>query len=188
MQYQTLYFVMKKLFLSLILLLGTATAEQPAAATTDGLYIHQALSHYQKVIKNFIHCGETPMQSKIAITTPNAPAAIGTYSQAIVAGNTVYLSGQIPLVPTIMQIVDGGFEAQTKQVFDNLRTVCQAAHCDLNNIVKLTIYITDLKNFATLNDIMKTYFTEPYPARTTIPVKELPRGALIEIDAIAVVR
>ncbi len=124
--------------------------------------------------------------SKEIISTPKAPAAIGTYSQAVKAGNTVYLSGQIPLDPVTMTLVDGGFEAQTVQMFENLKAVAEAAGGSLADAVKLTIYLTDLSNFATVNAVMSRYFTEPYPARAAVGVKELPRGSLVEADAILV--
>jgi 2-iminobutanoate/2-iminopropanoate deaminase len=124
---------------------------------------------------------------KTPILTSDAPAAIGPYSQAILAGNTLYCSGQIPLVPGTSVFVEGGFKEQAEQVFKNLEAVCKAANTDLNSIVKLTVYITDMSNFAVLNTVMESVFTAPFPARTTIPVQELPRGALVEIDAIVLV-
>lgn len=117
------------------------------------------------------------------ISTPDAPAAIGTYSQAMRAGDTVYLSGQIPLDPKTMQLVEG-FEAQARRVFDNLRAVCRAAGGDFDRVVRITVYLVDLGNFARLNEIMATYFKEPYPARVAIGVASLPRGAQVEIDAV----
>ena len=117
------------------------------------------------------------------ISTPQAPAAIGTYSQAVRAGDTVYLSGQIPLDPRSMQLVDG-FENQAKQVFDNLRAVCRAAGGDFDRVVRVTVYLTDLANFAKVNEAMSTYFRQPYPARVAVGVALLPRGALVEIDAV----
>jgi reactive intermediate/imine deaminase len=117
------------------------------------------------------------------ISTPDAPAAIGTYSQAIRAGDTVYLSGQIPLDPRTMQLAEG-FEAQARRVFDNLRAVCRAAGGDFDRVVRITVYLVDLGNFAKLNEIMATYFKEPYPARVAIGVASLPRGAQVEIDAV----
>ena len=118
------------------------------------------------------------------ISTPEAPAAIGTYSQAVRAGDTVYLSGQIPLDPQSMQIVAGGFEEQVHRVFQNLRAVCRAAGGDFDQVVRVTVYLTDLGNFARVNEAMSVYFREPYPARAAIGVASLPRGALVEIDAI----
>jgi reactive intermediate/imine deaminase len=117
------------------------------------------------------------------VTTHDAPAAIGPYSQAIRAGDTVYLSGQIPLDPKTMQLVEG-FEAQVKRVFENLKAVCEAAGGDFSRVVRVTIYLTDLAQFPKVNDLMATYFREPYPARVTIGVASLPRGALVEIDAV----
>jgi reactive intermediate/imine deaminase len=117
------------------------------------------------------------------ISTPEAPAAIGPYSQAVRAGDTVYLSGQIPLDPKSMQIVEG-FESQVKRVFENLRAVCRAAGGDFDRVVRLTIYLTDLAQFPKVNELMSTYFKEPFPARVTVGVSSLPRGALVEIDAI----
>ena len=125
--------------------------------------------------------------SKSVISTEQAPAAIGTYSQAIKAGNTVYLSGQIPLVPATMQMVEGGFEAEAVQVFENLKAVCEAAGGSLADIVKLNIFLTDLGNFATVNEVMGRYFQQPYPARAAIGVASLPRGAQVEMDGILVI-
>ncbi len=119
------------------------------------------------------------------ISTPNAPAAIGPYSQAVKAGNQVYLSGQIGLDPATMQMVDG-VEAQARQVFANLKAVCEAAGGSLGDAVKLTIYLTDLANFGVVNEIMKSCFVEPFPARATVGVRELPRGALVEADLVLV--
>ena len=121
--------------------------------------------------------------SRKPIATPEAPAAIGTYSQAMRAGSTVYLSGQIPLDPKTMQLVEG-FENQVKRVFDNLRAVAKAAGGDLDDAVRVTVYLTDLANFAKVNEVMATYFHEPYPARAAVGVACLPRGAAVEIDAI----
>ena len=123
--------------------------------------------------------------SRTIISTQNAPAAIGTYSQAVKAGNTVYLSGQIGLDPATMEMVQG-FEAQTERVFENLKAVADAAGASLGDAVKLTIYLTDLGNFAKVNEIMARYFSEPYPARAAVGVKELPKGALVEADAVLV--
>ncbi|MEK6685102.1 MAG: Rid family detoxifying hydrolase [Pseudomonadota bacterium] len=121
------------------------------------------------------------------IQTPDAPQAIGTYSQAVrvSGGDTVYLSGQIGLDATTMQMVNG-IEAQIQQVFLNLSAVATASGGNLNNIVKLNIFLTDLENFALVNEIMASYFTQPYPARAAIGVKALPRGALVEMDAVMV--
>jgi reactive intermediate/imine deaminase len=121
-----------------------------------------------------------------AVTTPEAPSAIGTYSQAVRAGNTVYLSGQIPLDPLTMEIVTGEVEAHVRRVFDNLQAVARAAGGDLSNAVKLTVYLTDLGNFQTVNKVMADYFTQPYPARAAVGVAALPRGAIVEVDAVLV--
>ncbi|MFA7267720.1 MAG: Rid family detoxifying hydrolase [Sterolibacterium sp.] len=121
--------------------------------------------------------------SRKIIVAPNAPAAIGTYSQAVQVGNTVYLSGQIGLDPVSMQMLEG-IDAQIVRVFENLKAVAAAAGASLNDAVKLTIYLTDLGNFAKVNETMARYLDQPYPARAAVGVKELPRGALIEADAI----
>ena len=121
--------------------------------------------------------------AKQVIQSADAPVAIGPYSQAIRAGNTLYMSGQIPLDPKSMQVVDGGIEPQTHQVFRNLRAVAAAAGATLNDIVKLTILMADIAEFAKVNDIMATYFDAPYPARATYQVAALPRGARIEVEA-----
>ena len=123
--------------------------------------------------------------SKTVITSDKAPAAIGTYSQAIKAGNTVYMSGQIPLDPKTMELVEG-FEAQTVQVFENLKSVAEAAGGSFKDIVKLNIFLTDLSHFATVNEIMGKYFEQPYPARAAIGVAALPKGSQVEMDAILV--
>lgn len=120
------------------------------------------------------------------ISTPNAPAAIGPYSQAVKAGNQVFLSGQIGLDPATMEMVDG-IEAQSRQVFANLKAVAEAAGGSLADAVKLTIYLTDLSNFGVVNEIMKSCFVEPFPARATVGVRELPRGALVEADLVLVI-
>ena len=122
--------------------------------------------------------------SKEAIHSDNAPAAIGTYSQAIRANNVVFLSGQIPLDPATMEVVDGDFAARARRVFDNLAAVAEAAGGSLDNIVKLTVFLTDLDNFATINDVMEDYFQQPFPARAAVGVAALPRGADVEVDAI----
>ncbi|CAI3791857.1 RidA family protein [Rheinheimera sp. MM224] len=122
--------------------------------------------------------------SKVIISTDKAPAAIGTYSQAVKIGTTVYLSGQIPLVPETMQMVSENFAEQTQQVFENLTAVCQAAGGSLNDMVKVNIFLTDLSNFATVNEIMSKHFSAPYPARAAVQVSALPRGAQIEIDGV----
>ncbi len=127
------------------------------------------------------------MTNKAIISTEQAPAAIGTYSQAVKVDSTVYLSGQIPLVPETMVLVDGDFSEQTKQVFKNLQAVCEAANGSLADIVKLNIFLTDLSHFPTVNEVMAQFFEEPYPARAAIGVKELPKGALVEADGIMVI-
>lgn len=124
---------------------------------------------------------------KSNIHSEQAPAAIGPYSQAISVGNTVYLSGQIPLDPATMTLVNGDIVRKTEQVFTNLQHVAQAANGDLNKIVKLTIYLTDLSVFTSVNEVMQRFFQKPYPARSTIEVSGLPKGAEIEIDAIMVI-
>ncbi|PVZ15313.1 MULTISPECIES: RidA family protein [unclassified Pseudomonas] len=123
--------------------------------------------------------------SKSVIHSDKAPAAIGTYSQAIKAGNTVYMSGQIPLDPATMELVEG-FEAQAVQVFENLKSVAEAAGGSLKDVVKLNIFLTDLGNFATVNEVMGRYFQQPYPARAAIGVAALPKGSQVEMDAILV--
>lgn len=120
------------------------------------------------------------------ISTPDAPGAIGTYSQAVRAGNTVYLSGQIPLDPKTMELVPGDVEAQVRRVFENLRAVARAAGGDLADAAKVNVYLTDLGNFQTVNKVMSEYFAQPYPARAAIGVAALPRGAAVEIDAVLV--
>ena len=122
--------------------------------------------------------------SKKAIHTDNAPAAIGTYSQAIEAAGLVFLSGQIPLVPATMEIVDGDFEVRARQVFENLQAVAEAAGCSLNNAVKITVFLTDLTNFAMVNSVMEDFFERPLPARAAVGVASLPKGVDIEADAI----
>jgi len=122
--------------------------------------------------------------SKQAIHSDSAPDAIGPYSQAIKAGDLVFLSGQIPLDPATMEFVDGDFEARARQVFDNLSAVAEAAGTELNRVVKLTIFLTDLTNFATVNTVMEDYFEQPFPARAAVGVASLPKGADVEADAI----
>ncbi len=122
--------------------------------------------------------------SREIIHTDRAPQAIGTYSQAVKTGSTVYLSGQIPLVPETMELVAGDMAAQIRRVFDNLRAVAQAAGGDLGDIAKLNIFLTDLAHFPLVNEIMAEYFSEPFPARAAIGVASLPKGAGVEMDAI----
>ncbi|MGB2102195.1 MAG: RidA family protein [Porticoccaceae bacterium] len=126
------------------------------------------------------------MSNKAHIFTEKAPAAIGPYSQAVKVNNTVYLSGQIPLNPETMELIDGDIKQQARQVFANLHAVCEAAGSNLGGIVKLNIFLTDLTNFAAVNAVMEELFKQPYPARAAIGVKELPKGAEIEMDAIVV--
>ncbi len=121
-----------------------------------------------------------------AISTPNAPAAIGTYSQAVRSGNTVYLSGQIPLDATTMELVGTGFEEQARQAFHNLRSVIAAAGGTTADVVKLTIYLTNMRDFAVVNEVMAEFFDEPFPARAAVGVAALPRGALVEVEGILV--
>ncbi len=123
---------------------------------------------------------------KSIIQTDDAPAAIGTYSQAVKAGSTVYLSGQIPLVPSSMEMVSDDFAEQAVQVFENLKAVCTAAGGDMSHLVKVNIFLIDLGHFATVNEIMARYFNQPYPARAAIGVSQLPKAAQIEIDGVMV--
>jgi reactive intermediate/imine deaminase len=122
--------------------------------------------------------------AKTIINTDKAPQAIGTYSQAIKVNDTVYLSGQIPLVPATMEMVEGDIEVQIRQVFDNLTAVCEAAGGHLQDIAKLNIFLTDLGNFASVNKVMAEYFEQPYPARAAIGVSQLPKNADVEMDGI----
>ena len=122
--------------------------------------------------------------SKSVIHTDKAPQAIGTYSQAIKSGTTVYLSGQIPLVPETMLVISEDFSEQAHQVFKNIQAVCAAADGSINHLVKVNIFLTDLSNFATLNDIMSQYFKQPYPARAAVQVSALPKDVQIEIDGV----
>lgn len=122
--------------------------------------------------------------NKTAVHTDSAPAAIGTYSQAIKSGRLVFLSGQIPLVPATMEVVEGDFTARARQVFSNLEAVAAAAGGNLNDIVKITIFLTDLDNFALVNAVMEDFFDQPFPARAAVGVASLPKGVDIEADAI----
>jgi reactive intermediate/imine deaminase len=122
--------------------------------------------------------------SKQIISTPNAPAAIGTYSQAVRAGDTLWVSGQIPLDPNTKELVSGDMEAQVRRVFDNLQAIVAAAGASFDHVVKATIYLTDLSHFALVNKVMAEYFREPYPARAAVGVAALPRGAQIEVECI----
>jgi len=121
------------------------------------------------------------------IHSDKAPQAIGTYSQAVKIDNTVYLSGQIPLIPESMELVGGDIAAQIRRVFDNLKAVATAAGGDLEHVVKLNVFLTDLANFPTVNEIMAEYFSQPYPARAAIGVAALPKGAAVEMDAVMVI-
>ena len=125
---------------------------------------------------------------KTVISTPLAPQAIGTYSQAIKVDDTVYLSGQIALDPKTMNVVEGGIDVQIHRVFDNLKAVAQAAGGDFADIVKLNVYLTDLGNFPIVNEIMAEYFQQPYPARAAVGVAALPKGVGVEMDAVMVLR
>ncbi|MDB4542795.1 RidA family protein [bacterium] len=127
------------------------------------------------------------MSNRAVISTPDAPQAIGPYSQAIKVGNTVWLSGQIPLVPGSMELVNGGIGEQASQVFKNLAAVAEAAGGSLNNAVKINISLTDLDHFAAVNEVMSGFLQEPYPARACVQVAALPKGAAIEVEAILVI-
>ena len=122
--------------------------------------------------------------AKQIVNTAEAPAAIGTYSQAVSVGNLVFISGQIPLDPVSMEVVDGQFKVQAIRVFENLKAVAQASGGSLADAVKLTVYLSDLSNFPLLNEVMGDYMSEPYPARAAIEVSALPKGVMVEIDAI----
>lgn len=120
------------------------------------------------------------------ISTNKAPQAIGTYSQAVKVDNTVYISGQIPLVPETMEIVDGDFSEHIRQVFKNMSAIAEAAGGNINDCAKVNIFLTDLNNFATVNEVMSEFFTQPYPARAAIEVSALPKGVAVEADAVMV--
>lgn len=122
--------------------------------------------------------------ARVIIQTDKAPQAIGTYSQAVKVNNTVYMSGQIPLVPETMEMVDGDIAANIRRVFDNLQAVAEAAGGSLKDVAKLNIFLTDLSHFPTVNEVMAEYFTQPYPARAVVGVASLPKGAQVEMDAI----
>jgi len=124
--------------------------------------------------------------TKQAIHTDSAPAAIGTYSQAVRSGNIVFLSGQIPLLPETMEMIGGNFESRARQVFSNLKAVAEAADGTLNDVVKVTVFLTDLDNFATVNAVMEEFFEKPYPARAAVGVASLPKGADVEADAVLI--
>jgi reactive intermediate/imine deaminase len=127
------------------------------------------------------HTGMT----KHIISTPLAPAAIGTYSQAVRVGNTLWVSGQIPLDPATKELVDGDMEAQVRRVFENLKAIVTAAGIGLDDVVKVTVFLVDLSHFALVNQVMAQYFREPYPARAAVGVASLPRGAQVEVECIA---
>ena len=127
------------------------------------------------------------MSNKAVINTEKAPAAIGPYSQAIKAGNTVYISGQIPLDPATMALVSDDFEAQARQVFKNLSAVCEEAAGSLQDIVKINLYLVDLDNFAIVNRVMEEFFQTPYPARAAVGIKALPKGSQFEAEAVMVI-
>jgi len=120
------------------------------------------------------------------ISTDKAPQAIGTYSQAVKVDNTVYISGQIPLIPETMEMIEGDFAEQTRQVFRNLTAIAEAAGGSLNDFAKVNLFLTDLGNFATVNEVMAEFFAQPYPARAAVGLSELPKGAEVEADAIMV--
>lgn len=122
--------------------------------------------------------------SREIISTPKAPQAIGTYSQAVKFGKTVYLSGQIPLIPETMELVEGDIATQIRRVFDNLKAVAEAAGGDLADVAKLNVFLVDLANFPIVNEVMADYFSEPYPARAAIGVAALPKGSQVEMDAV----
>ncbi len=124
------------------------------------------------------------MSNKQIIITANAPQAIGTYSQAVKAGTTVYISGQIPLIPATMELEQGDFKALTRRCFENLKAIAEAAGGSLNDAAKVGIFLTDMSNFAEVNEVMAEYFEQPYPARAAVGVKELPKGVPVEVDAI----
>ncbi len=126
--------------------------------------------------------------TKSIIQTDKAPQAIGTYSQAVKESDTVYLSGQIPLIPETMQMIEGDISAQIRQVFDNLKAVAEAAGGNFFDIVKLNVYLTDLSHFPLVNEIMGEYFSQPYPARAVVGVAALPKGANVEMDAVMIIR
>ena len=124
------------------------------------------------------------MSNRQTINTSNAPQAIGTYSQAVKKGTTVYISGQIPLVPETMELVDGEFKTQARQCFQNLRAVAEASGGSLNDAAKVTIYLTSMNHFTEVNEVMAEFFNEPYPARAALGVNELPKGVPVEVEAV----
>jgi len=124
--------------------------------------------------------------AKQIISTDRAPSAIGAYSQAVRVDNTVYISGQIPLDPASMEVVEGGFEAQAQRVFENFKAICEAAGGDLSQVVKMSIFLTDLNNFPQVNEVMAKYMPEPFPARAAVEVSALPKGVEVEVEGILV--
>jgi reactive intermediate/imine deaminase len=144
------------------------------------------MSYYSPFTNHYSLLAE-PAVPFTPVSTPDAPDAIGPYSQAVKAGNTVYLSGQIPLDPATMELVTGDAEVQVRRVFENLRAVARAAGAELADAVKLTVYLTDLGNFQVVNKVMAEYFSKPYPARAAVGVAALPRGAAVEVDVVLVV-
>ncbi len=124
--------------------------------------------------------------AKIIISTDRAPSAIGAYSQAVRVENTVYISGQIPLDPDTMEVVEGDFSAQTRRVFENFKAICEAAGGDLSQVVKMSIFLTDLSNFAQVNEVMAEFMPEPFPARAAVEVSALPKGVTVEIEGVLV--
>jgi len=122
--------------------------------------------------------------NRTIVSTPNAPSAIGTYSQAVRAGDTVYISGQIPLDPSTGQMVSGDIDAEIRRVFDNLKAIAEAAGGSLGHAAKVTVFLTDLSHFARVNEIMATYFPQPWPARAAVGVAALPKGARVEVECI----
>jgi reactive intermediate/imine deaminase len=154
--------------------------------TTKGVEADSSLSivDYQSGASSFAVNYQLSTAMRSIINTPNAPAAVGTYSQAVKVGKTVYVSGQIALDPATGQLVEGPFEVHARRVFENLRAIVEAAGGTFANVVKLNVFLTDLANFAALNTIMAEYFKEPYPARAAIQVAGLPKGAIVEMDCI----
>ena len=136
------------------------------------------------LIPSYLFSGDEVIMSKKIIFTEDAPKAIGPYSQGVVVGNTLYISGQIPLNPNTDFLIEGTIKEQAEQVISNIENICEAADASLKDIVKLNIYLTDLTNFADVNEVMKDKFIEPYPARATVQVSALPLGVDIEMDAI----
>ena len=139
------------------------------------------------VLSTLIFSKEPNQMTKEIISTENAPQAIGPYSQAVKAGNLIFISGQIPLNPKTGDLVTKSIEDQARQVLDNVKSICEAAGQSLDDIVKISIFLTDLNNFAVVNDVMKEYFSEPYPARATVEVSGLPLGVNVEIEAIVLI-